>query len=138
MRRIFFSSLMAATVLVGAAANASPIVYKPVNPSFGGDPFNGTYLLNTAQANNHYEKPTKKQDPLENFERTITSSLLNRVSQQIADRIFSEDGTGGDTGTFVLGNTTLSYQRNGDVVDITILDGVTGTSTTISVPAPQL
>lgn len=136
MCRIFFSSLIAVTILIGGAAQASSLVYKPVNPSFGGDPFNGSYLLNTAQANNHYEKPAKKTNPLDNFERTITSSLLNRVSQQIADRIFSD--TGGDSGSFQLGNTTLTYQRNGDVVDITIFDAVTGTSTTISVPAPQL
>jgi curli production assembly/transport component CsgF len=136
MRCHFLGGLTVAIMLVSGAAQASSLVYRPVNPNFGGDAFNGAYLLNTAQANNHYEKPAKKTNPLDNFERTITSSLLNRVSQQIADRIFS--GTGQDTGTFQLGNTSLTYQRNGDVVDITIFDGVTGTSTTISVPAPQL
>lgn len=137
MRRKFLIGLTAVCVLAGTAAQASSLVYRPVNPNFGGDSFNGSYLLGTAQANNHYEKHAAKTNPLDNFERTITSSLLNRVSQQIADRIFSNT-PGQNTGTFQLGNTTLSYVRNGDVVDITIFDAVTGTSTTISVPAPQL
>jgi curli production assembly/transport component CsgF len=33
-----------------AAASASGIVYHPVNPSFGGNPLNGSTLLSTAQA----------------------------------------------------------------------------------------
>jgi curli production assembly/transport component CsgF len=33
-----------------AAASASGIVYHPVNPTFGGNPLNGSTLLSTAQA----------------------------------------------------------------------------------------
>lgn len=32
------------------AASASEMVYHPVSPSFGGNPFNGSYLLQQAQA----------------------------------------------------------------------------------------
>lgn len=31
-------------------AGASEIVYRPINPAFGGDPFNGSFLLETARA----------------------------------------------------------------------------------------
>jgi curli production assembly/transport component CsgF len=31
-------------------AGASPITYRPINPSFGGDPLNGNWLLAYGQA----------------------------------------------------------------------------------------
>lgn len=136
MRLKFFVTTAFLTLAIAGAASASSITYRPTNPSFGGDPFNGSYLLGVASANNHYVKPREETNPLDNFERTITSSLLNRISLQIADQIFGENGQ--TSGQFQLGNTLLSYQRNGDVVDITIYDGVTGQTTTISVPAPQI
>ncbi len=133
-----FSGFAAAVIVLSmtASAEASSLVYQPTNPSFGGDPFNGSFLLSTASAENHHEKPDKASDPLANFERTITSSLLNRISFQIADQIFGENAA--ESGQFQVGDTLLSFQRNGDNVDITLFDGVTGSSTVISVPAPQL
>jgi curli production assembly/transport component CsgF len=53
MSNKIWMAAMAATVgaLGGiAAASASGIVYHPVNPSFGGNPLNGSTLLSTAQA----------------------------------------------------------------------------------------
>ena len=39
--------LFAATA---GAASASQLVYRPINPSFGGDPLNGNWLLSQASA----------------------------------------------------------------------------------------
>ncbi len=36
----------------GGAADAGQLVYSPVNPSFGGSPFNGDYLLNNSVIQN--------------------------------------------------------------------------------------
>jgi curli production assembly/transport component CsgF len=46
------SALIAVTVcaLGATPAFASPLVYKPVNPSFGGDPLNGNWLFSQASA----------------------------------------------------------------------------------------
>jgi curli production assembly/transport component CsgF len=47
-----FSLLVSTIVMlgVGSAAVASEIVYHPVNPTFGGNPLNGSALLSQAQA----------------------------------------------------------------------------------------
>ncbi len=46
--------VVASMVVIGmettAPAFASEMVYHPVNPTFGGNPLNGTFLLSTAQA----------------------------------------------------------------------------------------
>jgi hypothetical protein len=39
---------------------ATELVYTPVNPAFGGNPLNGTWLLNNAQAQNDYDDPDLK------------------------------------------------------------------------------
>lgn len=42
--------LFAAALIVSGSAQASQIVYRPVNPSLGGDPLNGNWLLSQASA----------------------------------------------------------------------------------------
>jgi curli production assembly/transport component CsgF len=37
-------------LVLGAAASASQLTYAPVNPTFGGNPLGGSYLLSTAQS----------------------------------------------------------------------------------------
>ena len=44
-----------------AAVQATELVYTPVNPSFGGNPLNGTWLLNNAQAQNDHDDPDLKK-----------------------------------------------------------------------------
>jgi curli production assembly/transport component CsgF len=43
-------TLIVAGVLATGAVSASELVYKPINPSFGGDPLNGNWLLSQATA----------------------------------------------------------------------------------------
>ncbi|CCE06469.1 conserved exported hypothetical protein [Bradyrhizobium sp. STM 3843] len=43
-------AIASAYAAAGAAAVASEIVYHPVNPTFGGSPLNGSFLLSQAQA----------------------------------------------------------------------------------------
>jgi hypothetical protein len=52
MTRLLVSALLAGTVSTAAivGASASELVYRPVNPSFGGDPLNGNWLLSQSTA----------------------------------------------------------------------------------------
>jgi len=128
---------LSTALLIAMGAHAGELTYKPINPSFGGDPFNGTYLLSNAQAQNQYEDEDSRSntDSLQNFSRTVTSSLLNRLSFDIADAIFGEDAQ--DSGQFRVGDTQINFQRNGDVVTINIADALTGETTTVELPVPQ-
>ncbi|MBE7182814.1 MAG: curli assembly protein CsgF [Methylobacterium mesophilicum] len=44
------SLVVAATMVGTGSAVASELVYRPVNPSLGGDPLNGNWLLSQATA----------------------------------------------------------------------------------------
>jgi hypothetical protein len=50
--RIVTIAMLSAGILAAATASvsASQLTYKPVNPSFGGDPQNGNWLLSQASA----------------------------------------------------------------------------------------
>jgi len=51
-----FSKVLVLAALLAAGASqatmAAQLTYKPVNPSFGGDPLNGNWLLAYGQAQN--------------------------------------------------------------------------------------
>jgi len=50
MRVTNIAVLTIAIAAMAGAASASQLVYKPVNPAFGGDPQNGSWLLSQASA----------------------------------------------------------------------------------------
>lgn len=137
MRIIYHGAIAAAGLLLSAqVAGASELRYRPINPSFGGDPFNSSHLIGLAQAQNDHEAPEEADNPLANFERTITSSLINRISFQIADQILGENAQ--ESGQFTLGDSVINFQRNGNVVSVTLIDGITGQRTTLEVPTSGL
>ena len=52
--------IVAGTILLvslNGAAAAGQLTYRPINPSFGGDPFNSAHLLGIANANDRYKDP---------------------------------------------------------------------------------
>jgi curli production assembly/transport component CsgF len=59
--------LLAALVLFAALFQASSLaqdfVYTPINPAFGGNPYNFNWLLGQAEAQNFFEEET--EDPFD-------------------------------------------------------------------------
>jgi curli production assembly/transport component CsgF len=100
------------------AVHASELVYRPINPSFGGDPFNSNHLLGIANSINKFEDPKAndrfRPDPQEDFAQVIQSSILSRVASQIADQIYGENAR--TSGTATVGGTTIQWaQVNGQI-----------------------
>jgi len=119
--------------LSGPAA-AQDLVYTPVNPSFGGNPFNSAHLLAIANAQNDFEPEaaeTSTQSDLDRFIRSLQSRLLSSLSSQVANAIFGEDAQ--DEGTIVFGDQTISFVRGLDGIQLTITEA-DGSQTVITVP----
>ena len=114
------------------AAQAGDVKYRPINPNFGGNPFNGDYLLNQARLQNQHEEDA--EDPLERFDRDLTRRLLNRAASEIEDRLFGENPE--DSGTIPLGDLQIEFQRIGATIFLKVVDLVTGGVTEIEIPAP--
>ena len=131
LRRNAIAGLLAVT-LPASIAQAGDVKYRPINPNFGGNPFNGDYLLNQARLQNQHEEDA--EDPLERFDRDLTRRLLNRAASEIEDRLFGENPE--DSGTIPLGDLQIEFERIGATIFLKVVDLVTGGVTEIEIPAP--
>lgn len=130
------ATLIAVTGLA-ASASAQDLVYEPVNPNFGGNPFNSSHLLATAEGQNDYKDPDSEIDGLgtsqaDLFVRQLQSRLLSGLASQITEAIFGENPQ--DQGTITFSDQTITFVRNLDNITLTIFDSSTGETTTIVIP----
>lgn len=109
--------------LVGSA-QATELVYTPVNPSFGGNPLNGTWLLNNAQAQNDHDDPdssrasaASRQTALQRFTSTLESRLLSQLLTNIQE---------GNTGSLTTEAFIINMIEDGGQLTIMITDRATG------------
>lgn len=96
LRRVF------ATLLLCVQAQATEMVYVPVNPLFGGNPLHGPNLLATAQAINSYKDSSHAgglvagslsgQSALQQFNELLQRSILSRIATASASSVIGSDG----------------------------------------------
>lgn len=125
----------AAFVSAGFSATAQELVYKPVNPSFGGDSFNSAHLIGIANAQNNYKdpnSPTTGNSQIDQFLRQLQSRLLSSLAAQVNDAIFGDNPQ--ESGTITFGDQVITFVRLLDSVSLTITDNTTGAVTEISIP----
>lgn len=127
---------VAAGILIACstAASAQQMVYTPINPSFGGNPFNSQHLLGIANAQNNFKDPSAANSGSQSdiFARQLQSRLLSALSNNIVNAIFGPNAQ--NNGTVDFGGQTISWTRALDEVTVTITDDATGEVTTIVVP----
>lgn len=112
------------------------LVYRPVNPAFGGDTFNYQWLLSSAQAQNLIEDPafadTEEDNTLDQFAESLNRQLLNQLSLQLVTNQFGENGL--EEGSFTLGDFQVDVSNNLEGLVINIFDIVAGESTQVIIP----
>ncbi|WP_299579824.1 curli production assembly/transport component CsgF [uncultured Sunxiuqinia sp.] len=138
MMRILFNTLIIVFFFVAGKTYAQDFIYTPKNPAFGGNPYNFSWLMSSAQAQNDITKDTEdaysrySSDPLENFTESLNRQILSQLSRQIVTKQFGEDAL--QAGTYTLGNYQIEIGDQANGINITILDAATGSQTTVEVP----
>lgn len=126
--------LLACALSCAAPALAQDVVYRPISPTFGGNPFNSNHVLGVANANNDTRDPraanTNSQADI--FARQLQSRLLSSLSSQIVDAIFGDNPQ--ESGTISFGGQTIEFFRSLDEVTLIIRNDETGEETRIVVP----
>ena len=132
--KLMLRGSVALCCMIGSGAVAQDMVYQPVNPTFGGNPFNSNHLLGVANAQNDYRDPrsTSNSSQADIFARQLQSRLLSALSSQIIDAIFGENPQ--ESGTISFGGQTITFFRSLDSVTLTITNDETGEETVIVVP----
>lgn len=121
-------------VIIASPAQAQDLTYEPVNPSFGGNPFNSSHLLGIANAQNDFSDPNARStsSQADIFSRQLQSRLLSALSSQVVDAIFGDNPQ--QQGTISFGGQTITFFRSLDSVTLTITNDDTGEETVIVVP----
>ena len=91
-----------ATLVLCVQAQATEMVYVPVNPVFGGNPLHGPNLLATAQAINSYKDSfhagasvagsLSGHSALQQFNELLQRSILSRIATASASSVIGSDG----------------------------------------------
>lgn len=134
-------SLSSLALAAGQAASATQLIYTPVNPTFGGNPLNGNYLLSKAQATNTH-KPSvddgdlgglEDQTPLQQFNESLQRSILSRIAASATSSIIGADGTLKPGIVNTPDFTITVVDSGGGMLTITTTDKATGASTSFQV-----
>lgn len=131
---IFRAGLIGCAVLCASPLAAQDIVYEPISPTFGGNPFNSNHVLGVANANNDTRDPraSTSNSQADIFARQLQSRLLSALSSQIVDAIFGDNPQ--ESGTISFGGQTIEFFRSLEDVTLIIRDDTTGEETRIVVP----
>lgn len=132
--RLAFGATLIALVATASLADAQDLTYQPINPSFGGNPFNSGHLLGLANAQNNTKDPNTKSNSTQAdiFAQQLQSRLLSALSGQIVGAIFGDNPQ--QHGTITFGGQTIVFDRGLEDVTLNITDDSTGQVTTIVVP----
>jgi curli production assembly/transport component CsgF len=119
------TGILLAGLLLCSGVTATELVYTPVNPSFGGSPLNGSWLLGSAQAQND----TKDPDAIDRSSLTGTSAL-DRFTSQLESRLLTDllgDVKDGKTGSITTDDFIVNIINDdiGNLV-VKITDRLTG------------
>jgi len=102
----------AAWPLLSMPAMAGQLIYTPVNPSFGGNPLNGSYMLQSAQAQKRYPYPLDDLDTPDSSDLKILNAGDYPIIQ-VGSKVYIYDPNKSrwmpfDTGSVEAGSSTAT------------------------------
>ncbi len=136
--KIILKTLFVLFLFLVGKTYGQQFVYTPKNPAFGGNPYNYSWLMSSAQAQNDIKTASSipstnsSTSTLSNFATSLNQQILSELSRQIVAKEFGENAL--TAGTYTLGTYQINITNQSSGLNISILDNSTGTSTTVTVP----
>lgn len=118
-------------------ALSSELVYKPINPSFGGSPLNGSYLLGKAQGQNKHKAPQSRKSFEEKVSDALERATLSDIVSKYKDTVLGESAVinNDEDSTFISGDYQIDIlSSNSDTITIEVTDLLTDKVTIIEIP----
>tara|TARA_Y100000296_G_scaffold83413_1_gene114240 strand:+ start:22 stop:477 length:456 start_codon:yes stop_codon:yes gene_type:complete len=144
-KKIVIAALTVTTLVAPAITRATELVYEPINPSFGGNPLNGSFLLSKANSQNAHSAPLSERSYDERLQESLERAYINRIVREITDIAFGEqeydeDGNPIDSifnqdSIFVSGDFQVELiTSNPDSIVVNITNLLTGEVTVVEIP----
>ncbi|TDF39817.1 curli production assembly protein CsgF [Alteromonadaceae bacterium M269] len=143
---IKLAPLWATILMLSVPSHSTELVYTPINPSFGGSPLNGSFLLGKAQAQNKHRAEVRERSYAERFQESLERAYINRLVREVSDLAFGETCDAAtdpscepslfnQDSIFVSGDYQIQIiTSNSDSITVQITHNVTGEVTVIEVP----
>jgi curli production assembly/transport component CsgF len=112
--------------LFSLQALSTELVYTPVNPSFGGNYLNGSYLLSNASAQNKHQGGAAYTPP------TALDRLANSLQSRLMSQLFNDAANGGE-GYLKTDDFEINIVNEDGSLLVHITDLLTGVTTVIEV-----
>lgn len=141
MKTIYGLTLIFFLSLIVQELKAQDFVFSFVNPAFGGNPYNYSWLLSSADKQNKYDDKKEEEDensdlfgdPLEEFQTDLGRSIIGSLSDRINTTILGENQNLAP-GQYEIGNYNVRITEKSNGLNISITDQLTGNSTNMFVP----
>ncbi len=120
------------------SGKAQQLVYKPINPAFGGDTFNYQWLLSSANAQNQFDEKEDYRsllddmDSLNSFSQSLNRQVLSELSRKLFEDQFGEGSI--KPGNYLFGSLYLQITSTAQGLLINILDTSTGDQSEVVIP----
>ncbi len=120
------------------SGKSQQLVYKPINPAFGGDTFNYQWLLSSANAQNpfgeknNYSNLLDKMNSLDSFTQSLNRQILSELSRKLFEDQFGNGNI--KPGNYLFGSLYLQITNTNQGLLINILDTGTGDQSEIVIP----
>ena len=146
MKNIIKNVALAATIsTTSLSVVATELVYTPINPSFGGSPLNGSFLLNKANSQNDHSAPSNVRTSADRLQESLERAYINRIVREVTDLAFNEQTLDADgnpiqsifdeDSLFQSGDFQVQLiTSNPDSLVVEITDIVTGEVTIVEIP----
>lgn len=133
-----FRGLCAMVVMLSPfVLHAQDLIYTPLNPAFGGNPYNYSWLLSSANAQNMYQNNSSASlytnNPLDNFTQSLQNQILSELAQQIVLQKFGNLNLS-QKGKYDLGNYIINIVPGLSGINIDVFDKSTGNQSSITIP----
>ncbi|MGL4613781.1 MAG: curli assembly protein CsgF [Shewanella sp.] len=118
--------IMLVTLNFSVGCYSTELVYTPVNPAFGGNYLNGSYLLSNAAAQNSYKNGSGYTPP------TALERLASSLESRLMSQLFNDAANGGN-GYLKTNDFEIQVVNEDGTLLVHIKDLATGETTVIEV-----
>lgn len=134
---LLFISVFGFLLCSSSLSYAQQLIYHPVNPAFGGSPLNYSWLLNSANSQNKFQKSTDYSfynDPLANFQQSLQRQVLSELTQSIIQNKFGDHLNLNQKNELKFGEFNIDVNPGIGGINIRIFNTSTGEETNITIP----
>ena len=140
LRRIIPALFVVTLISLGARqeVRAQQFVYEFVNPAFGGNYLNYSWLLQSAQLQKRFDEDERlgyfDRDPLADFQNSLQRQILSELSRELVYNRFGDQLDLTQQGRYELGDYIIDIVPGSQGVDVKVFNKLTGDESVVTIP----